>query len=94
MAGAGSSASKRRGWLSLLLLLLIAVAMACGGGDGREPEQRLGSTSSAVAGGTLDTTDLFPYVVKFTGPEGGFCSGILITPNWIATANHCITGKG
>lgn len=41
-----------------------------------------------------DVNDTFPYVGWFQNAEGGICSAVLISPLWVATANHCITGIG
>src|SRR5262249_46545744 len=45
----------------------------------------------AVGNGTTDVAGQYPYVVHLSF-AGGSCSGVLVTPTWILTANHCVTG--
>jgi hypothetical protein len=47
--------------------------------------------SLAVANGLLDPGE-FSYVVYIDLPGGGYCSGVLVTPGYVLTARHCVTG--
>ena len=61
------------------------------------PEQT-SSSSAAVAQGANDdgTPAKFPWVGALVPNAGGgfFCSGSLVTPTFVLTANHCITNAG
>ncbi|WP_437795231.1 trypsin-like serine protease [Sorangium sp. So ce693] len=51
----------------------------------------------AVGNGIVDTGNQYPYVVSLTnlGAPRPFCSGTLITPQWVVSAQHCfIDGNG
>jgi hypothetical protein len=52
------------------------------------------TTSSAIQGGTTDTTHTFAVGVVQTAQAQqnmvAFCTGILLTPNLVATARHCV----
>lgn len=69
------------------LAVLLALT-GCGSSAVPEPE---GFSAQRVVGGGVDTTNQFPWV-GFLGTPSWSCSAELITPNWILTANHCITG--
>ena len=60
------------------------------------PEETLGQVQSAIGGGTIDETNLYPWVgwATFWHPDGTHdsCSVILVTPRRILSANHCVTG--
>jgi hypothetical protein len=68
--------------------VVVAVAGGCGNGPGTEPTAR---TSSAIQGGTEDTTDDFTVGVQVDtgGGNGLICTGTLLAPNLVATARHC-----
>jgi Trypsin/IPT/TIG domain len=70
--------------------LAILAAAGCNDGRGAAPEA-LGDAKAAVVDGTFDATSQYPYVGRFESSTG-FCTAELVTPNWILTANHCITG--
>ena len=87
--------------MRLLGFLLSAAAIgapalvACSSGPQRV--DLTGSTSSAIQGGTDDTVDTFAVGVCLpdngaSGPGdcGGVCTGVLIAPNLVVTARHCV----
>jgi hypothetical protein len=47
------------------------------------------SVSSAIQGGTADTTHSFAVGIMGEA-SGGLCSGALIAPNLVVTARHCV----
>lgn len=58
--------------------------------------ERLSTTSSAIQGGTDDTTDSFAVGIVSFGGSGGdgsiaVCSGAMIAPNLVMTARHCVS---
>ncbi|MDP9000329.1 MAG: S1 family peptidase [Myxococcota bacterium] len=65
----------------------------CGGAD---PSQSTGESvvhsSSAIQGGTADTTHDFAVgVIESINQGVSFCSGVLLAPNLVATARHCVS---
>ena len=70
---------------------------ACSSGGRGATLDTTGTTSSAIQGGTNDTADTFAVGVclpanGLSGPGdcGGVCSGVLIAPNLVVTARHCV----
>jgi hypothetical protein len=72
----------------ILGAVVVAVASGCGNGPASEPTAR---TTSAIQGGTEDTTDDFTVGVQVDtgGGNGLICTGTLLAPNLVATARHC-----
>ncbi len=79
--------------VSLSLLLLACVA-SCGGGGPAGEEEAVGVSSSEIQGGSTDTTHSFAVgVVQLAQAQQNmvaFCSGVLLAPNLVATARHCV----
>jgi MYXO-CTERM domain-containing protein len=71
--------------------LAVAVASGCSGAaPAGDPTAR---TASPIQGGTADTTHDFAVAVflDLGGGEGAMCSGVLLAPNLVATARHCVS---
>jgi hypothetical protein len=62
-----------------LIMLLLGLAMVLGITAG---------PAGAITGGRPDGT-AHPYVGFVGEPEGGFCSGTLLSPTVFLTAGHC-----
>jgi Trypsin len=73
-------------------LLVAACAVSCSSGPA--PTDRVTMTSSAIQGGTTDATHTFAVGVVQLAQEAqnmvAFCSGVLLAPNLVATARHCV----
>jgi trypsin len=71
----------------------LLVLGACGPPSGSSHDPT-GTTAAAIAGGSVDTTDGFAVGVCGTDTVPGtcqlICSGVLIAPNLVATARHCV----
>jgi hypothetical protein len=72
-----------------------ALAAACVASCGAPGAPDLtGQTSSDIQGGTTDTTHTFAVGVVELGEASqnmvAFCSGVLLAPNLVATARHCV----
>ena len=54
----------------------------------------VGTTTSRIQGGSTDTTHLFAVGVVQLGQQEqnmvAFCTGVLLAPNLVATARHCV----
>lgn len=53
------------------------------------PEWVIGEVNQAIANGQTDTTHL-SVVGIFNNTQGGMCTGTLIAPNLVLTAQHCV----
>jgi V8-like Glu-specific endopeptidase len=77
-------------------VLVVVWAVGCGSADA-PPASRgepVAHSSSAIQGGAADTTHNFAVgVVEVqTGSQAvAFCSGVLLAPNLVATARHCVS---
>lgn len=71
-------------------VLVAGVLAAC------SSTETTASQASAVLGGTTDDQDtgvVAIFIDKSTDfPEGLFCSGVLVAPNLVMTARHCVGG--
>jgi hypothetical protein len=74
-----------------LALPIAAALIGCSSDAPTEAPERTGAAAAAVSGGTFDSTNQIPWVGQLIGPTSE-CSAELVTPNYILTANHCITG--
>ena len=71
----------------------LALVGGCGGNPGAVgPVETTARASSAIQGGTDDTTDTFTVAVylSLSSTAGDLCSGVLLAPNLVATARHCV----
>jgi hypothetical protein len=71
---------------------VAVLSLVAGCNEGRGAPERAGVAAAAVIQGTFDQTFKYMYVGQLTSSTGEGCSAELVTPNWILTANHCITG--
>jgi secreted trypsin-like serine protease len=72
---------------------LVVVCLVSCGSPGPTADL-VATTSSPIQGGTTDTTHLFAVgVVQLAQAQQNmvaFCSGVLLAPNLVATARHCV----
>src|ERR1019366_3142812 len=73
-------------------LLVAACAVSCSSNPA--PTDRVAMTSSPIQGGTTDSTHTFAVGFVQLAQEAqnmvAFCSGVLLAPNLVATARHCV----
>jgi MYXO-CTERM domain-containing protein len=72
-----------------------ALAFAClASCSGPAPTELVDTTSSPIQGGSTDASHLFAVGVVNIAQEQqnmvAFCSGVLLAPNLVATARHCV----
>ncbi|MDW8251205.1 MAG: trypsin-like serine protease, partial [Myxococcales bacterium] len=75
------------------------MATGCAGHDEApappSPSNPLGQRQQEVRNGIDDNGNAFAFVGRWVNSVlGGSCSAILITPVWVLTAGHCVTGSG
>ncbi len=84
----GARIMKRSVWVGALVVTCIA---SCGGAPSTDVT---GTTSSPIQGGTTDKTHQFAVGVVQLAQEQqnmvAFCTGVLLAPNLVATARHCV----
>jgi MYXO-CTERM domain-containing protein len=74
-------------WRSAAGVVGVVSALAC---SSQEPvREHTAATSSAIQGGTTDTTHSF-VVGIYNQQYQAVCSGSLLAPNLVATARHCV----
>ncbi len=72
-----------------LTAAVTVIALGCG----RSPEpEKPGVNQAPVAGGSVDVAGKFEAVAQVNVAGKGNCSGTLVTPLFVLTANHCVTG--
>lgn len=61
-------------------------SLACSAPDTPPTRQ----TTVALAGGTIDPDTTAVFALEVTAPEPALCSAVLVAPNLLLTARHCI----
>jgi hypothetical protein len=70
--------------------VVMGAALSCGSGGSGPSSDPTAYTESAIQDGTTDVTHLFAVGVVQVTQELAFCSGVLLAPNLVATARHCV----
>lgn len=69
-----------------LIILFVHVTATCG---------KSSAAGSRVVSGTDAAPGEWPWQAKLRTKDSGFvCGGSLITPTWVMTAAHCVSGSG
>jgi secreted trypsin-like serine protease len=92
----GAAVQSRLGvgrWTGAGVVALALVCCAASCGNAPPPADSVGTTTSDIQGGTTDTTHQFAVgIVQYDNTAGtmAYCTGVLLTPNLVATARHCV----
>jgi MYXO-CTERM domain-containing protein len=90
-AGDVAVGAKRWAGAGVFAPALVCCAVSCGGAP---PGEDVGTTSSAIQGGSVDGTHQFAVGIVQLADEAqnmiAICSGVLLAPNLVATARHCV----
>ena len=80
------------GSVAVLVVLVAMVAAACGEHDVVEPRS-FESTSRPIANGSKDDshTAAVAFLVRKQAGQYALCSGTIVAPNLVLTAQHCVT---
>lgn len=70
-------------WATIGGLLALA-------GCAAETDDDIGTTDDAIVGGKLERGSTYAAVVALADPNGIFCSGVVIAPKVVASAEHCV----
>src|ERR1700679_4305354 len=72
--------------------VLGLLVVGCGGAGATDGGEPTASSASAIQGGTDDTTHRFAVGIARDpgGLDQAICSGVLLAPNLVATARHCV----
>jgi secreted trypsin-like serine protease len=69
-------------------LSLSALAPACA-----MDSEDIGVTDEEIVGGNATTIAEHPWQISLTSLSGShFCGGSILSPSWVATAQHCVDG--
>lgn len=78
-------------WARPAAILSLGFATACV--TNQDGELTLDEASQDIVGGTTTQITSVPWQVSLQDAQGGhFCGGSIVTPTWIVTASHCLSG--
>jgi trypsin len=92
-------AKAARSFVALTLAAVSSIGCVAGGPDSDSEsagDERIGTARADIQGGFGDDEDLAVVGLAVTDGDGNIaktCSGVLIAPNLVLTAQHCIASK-